>query len=168
MSEKQLEWHLTVELSVLCYSLFCLRSFAIPYQLNRNYFCCGRKVISGQDMSRDHAGSWGSPLITCGVMKPLKNDVHADSLGWADLLLIPADMSTCMVTLVSSLVVSSSLPVPSLERQWYQGILHPIPVLAPLPFMFSLINIWEPDLQLESGANLCYLRDLNISTAISL
>lgn len=150
---------------ILC---FISEVFAIPYQLNENYFCCGRKMASEHHMSRNHAGSWGSPLITCGVMKPLKNNVHANSLGWADLLLVPADMSICMVTLVSSLVVSSSLLVPALKRQWYQGILHPVPVLAPLPFIFSLIKILEPDLQLESGANLCQLRDLNVSTAISL
>lgn len=109
---------------------------------------CGRKVLSEHHMSRGHAGGWGSPLITCGVMKPLKNNVHANSLGWADPLSIPADMSICVVTLVSSLVVSSSLPVPALERQWYQGILHPISTLVPLPFIFSLIKICEPDLQL--------------------
>lgn len=79
---------------------FVSEVFTIPYQLNENYFCCGRKVIPEHHMSRDHAGGWGSPLITCGVMKPLKNNVHANSL-------VPADMSICTVTLVSSLVVSS-------------------------------------------------------------
>lgn len=39
-------------------------------------------------------------------------------------------------------------PVPALERQWYQGVLHPIPTLAPLPLIFSLTKIWEPDLHL--------------------
>lgn len=60
---------------------FVSEVFAIPFQLNENYFCYGRKVTSEPYMNEDHLGGWRSPLIACGGMKPLKNNVHANSLG---------------------------------------------------------------------------------------
>jgi len=62
-------------------------------------------------LGSDRPAGWRSYLITCGVVKLLKGKVQADLHGLSRPAGAPSSC-VCTVTLVSSLVVCSGLPVP--------------------------------------------------------